>query len=138
MLRGQFVRGKIDGIQKRFESPDLNSVLATAKLDELKDCTEIGEHPRFFRQEKVLAKTVVSEADNSDGRRGGVINHTVLYKFDQTVTQDTIKYVFPLDDFIQEILDGKRRFKMPPLPQLPESDSGIIDLPQPLEWEVQQ
>jgi hypothetical protein len=136
MQSGQFYRGKIDGIQKRFETPEIEKLLPKEKLDELRDYRDIGEYPRFFKKEIVLAKTIVTAADNSDGRRGGVINHTVLYKFEPSVTLDNIKYIFPLEEFITEILAGKRRFKMPPTPQLPEADAGLIDLPPPIEWEV--
>jgi len=136
MKSGQFYRGKIDGIQKHFESLDIDKILSSDKLCELADYTEIGEYPRFFKQEKVISKTVVSEAENTDGRKGGIINYTVLYRFDQKITHDTIQYVFDLETFISEILAGKRRFKMPPPPSLPDSDTGLIALPPPLEWEV--
>jgi hypothetical protein len=136
MQSGQFYRGKIDGIQKHYESPNLSEILPYDKLQELADNTVLGEYPRFFKNEKVLAKTVVSPAENSDGRKGGVTNHTVLYRFDQTVTHDGLQYVFPLEDFIAEILAGKRRFKMPPAPDLP-FEQGFISFPPPLEWEVE-
>jgi hypothetical protein len=131
----QFIRGKIDGIQKSFESSNLGKILPQEKLSELADYTEIGEYPRFFKTEKVLTKTVVSAAENSDGRRGGIINHTVLYKWDQTLIHEDAPYIFDLDTFIAEILAGKRRFKMPNKPELPKGDSGFIETP-PLEWEV--
>jgi hypothetical protein len=138
MKAGQFVRGKIDGIQKNFESPGLEKLLPTDKLSELADNVEVGEYPRFFKQEKVIAKTVIAPAENSDGRRGGIVNHTVLYKYDSTVSHDGVKYLFDTETFIAEILAGKRRFKMPPVPKLPEGvDSGFIDLPPPIEWEVE-
>ena len=136
MQSGQFVIGKIDGIQKYFKTENLREILPKTKLTELETYTEIGEYPRFFKIEKVLSKTIVSAADNTDGRPGGIINRTVLYKFDQTITKDAVNYVFPLDDFIAEILAGKRRFKMPPMPELPNTDMGLVDLPPPIEWEV--
>jgi hypothetical protein len=136
MKAGQFIRGKIDGIQKTFESPDIDKLLPADKLCELADYTEIGEYPRFFKQEKALTKTVVVAAKNTDGRRGGVINHTVLYCYDPTVEHDGVKYIFDTDSFIAEILAGKRRFKMPISPTLPNADSGLIEAPTPIEWEV--
>src|SRR3972149_2552262 len=99
MKSGQFVKGKIDGIQKHFESPDLDKILPSDKLRELADCTEIGEYPRFFKTELVLTKTIVSPAENSDGRKGGTINHTVLYQFDRTVTHESTQYTFNVDSF---------------------------------------
>jgi hypothetical protein len=137
MKSGQFIRGKIDGIQKHFETVDIDKILSSEKLCELADYNEIGEYPRFFKQEKVLSKSVVAPAENTDGRRGGIINHTVLYQFDQAITHETVKYTFDIDIFINEILAGKRRFKMPSTPQLPDTDSGLIELPPPIEWEVQ-
>jgi len=138
MLTGQFIRGKIRGIQRSYESPNLDKLLPSGKLAELADYNELGEYPRFFKDERVLTKTVVTEAENTDGRRGGIINYTVLYKWDRHVERDTVKYEFPLEHFIGEILAGKRRFKMPPQPQLPESESdfALIDAPPPIEWEV--
>jgi hypothetical protein len=135
MKIGQFYRGKIDGVQKTFESPGLEKILPSDKLCELADYTEIGEYPRFFKQEKVLTKTVVAPAPNSDGRRGGITNHTVLYGYDATVEHDGLKYIFDTDNFIAEILAGKHRFKMPATPKLP-ADSGVIDAPPQIEWEV--
>jgi len=136
MKSGQFVTGKIDGIQKRFVSPNLDKILPTDKLCELLDNTDIGEYPRFFKQERTIVKTVITAAKNSDGRRGGIINHTVLYGYDAYVEHDGVKYIFDTDTFISEILSGKRQFKMPPMPQLTDSDAGLIDLPPPIEWEV--
>jgi hypothetical protein len=138
MIAGQFVKGKIDGIQKYFKTANLREILSKEKLNILEAYTEVGEYPRFFKEEKVLTRTRIVEADNTDGRRGGVVNHTVLYKFPQSVTQDTVRYVFDLDVFISEVLDGNRVFKMPEMPELPDSDVGIILEPPQIEWEVEK
>ncbi len=132
---GQFYRGKIDGIQKHFESPNIDKILPSEKLCILADTYEIGEYPHFFKQEIVLAKTVVAPAENTDGRTGGITNHTVLYQFDHSILHESVQYVFDVDAFILEIQAGKRRFKMPAVPDLP-GDSGLIDPPPQLEWEV--
>ncbi len=137
MKSGQFIRGKIDGIQKHYESPDIGKLLPSEKLCDLADYFEIGEYPRFFKQERVLARTVVAPAENTDGRAGGITNHTVLYQFDRATTHETAPYIFDLDTFILEIQAGKRKFKMPPTPKLPDEDSGLIDNPPPIEWEVE-
>ncbi len=136
MKSGQFVKGKIDGIQKNFRSPNISNLLPKEKLQEIEDYTEVGEYPQFFKQSRALIKTIVIPAENSDGRRGGVINHTVFYCYDQFVEFDGIKYIFDIETFISEVLAGKRRFKMPAMPMLPDSDSGLIDPPPPIEWEV--
>ena len=136
MKSAWLVKGKINGIQKSFKSADWNELLPTEKRSELEDITEVGEYPRFFKKELVLAKSVVVEADNSDGRRGGIINFTVMYKWQKMIVQDDAPYVFDSEVFISEILAGKRRFKMPPMPALPDTDMGVICDPPPIEWEV--
>jgi hypothetical protein len=136
MKQGQFYRGKIDGIQKHFESLEIDKLLPTDKLCVLADYIEIGEYTHFFRQELVLSKTVIIPAKNTDGRSGGIINHTVLYQFDRAVIHETSQYIFDVDAFVLEIQYGKRHFKMPDPPALPDADSGLIDLPPPIEWEV--
>ncbi len=138
MKSGQFYRGKIDGIQKHYESQGIGELLPSEKLCDLADYYEIGEYPRFFKQERVLAKTIVTPAENTDGRAGGITNHTVLYQFDPFIIHEFVVYVFDVDTFILEIQAGKRKFKMPATPTLPDGDSGLIDPPPPLEWEVQQ
>lgn len=137
MQSGQFVRGKIDGIQRNYESPDLDQILPQEKLAELADYSEVGEYTRFFKKERVLTKTVVVKADNSDGRRGGVINHTVMYQWAKSFTHDTASYVFDVDKFIDEIIADKRKFKMPLMPNYPmDKDFALIDAPPQIEWEV--
>src|SRR4030043_53476 len=104
MKSGQFYHGKIGGIQKHFESPDLGKILPSDKLCELADYNEIGEHSRFFKAERVLAQTEITEAENSDGRRGGVVNRTVMHKFDYSCPRhETAQYSFDVDAFVAEI-----------------------------------
>lgn len=137
MKSAQFVKGKIDGIQKHFFSPGILDVLPKEKLSELEDNQEIGEFPRFFKKEKVIAKSIIIPAENTDGRKGGIVNRTVMYRWDSNLTHESAPYIFDLDTFITEILAGKRQFKMPPTPKLPDADTGIIEAPPPIEWEVE-
>ena len=136
MKAAQFVKGKIDGIQKDFITANLYKVLPKDKIGALTNYTEIGEYSQFFKTEKVLTRTVVTEAENTDGRHGGVVNHTVLYQWNSTLTYEDAPYIFDLETFINEILAGKRRFKMPPQPTLPNTDFAIIEEPPAIEWEV--
>ena len=136
MKSGQFVRGKIDGIQKHFESIGIGQLLPIDKLSLLMDYVEIGEFSHFFKHELVVAKIIVVPAENTDGRSGGIVNHTVLYQFDKIIQHDEAQYIFNLEAFIVEIQDGKRNFKMPSTPELPkDADTGLIPLPPPVEWE---
>lgn len=136
MKAAQFVKGKIDGIQKDFITKNLYDILPRDKIGALSSYTEPGEYSQFFKAEKVLSRTIVTEADNTDGRRGGVVNHTVLYQWSSSITYEDAPYIFDLETFINEILAGKRRFKMPPKPELPNIDFAIIDDPPSIEWEM--
>jgi hypothetical protein len=135
MKSGQFVKGKIDGIQKTFKSPGIRELIPKDKMAELENCFEIGEYNQFFKQARALIKTVVTPAENTDGRKDGVINHTVIYSYDASVEHNGLKYIFDMETFVNEVLSGKRQLKMPPFPQLPNTDYGTIDPPSPLEWE---
>ena len=139
MMSGQFVKGKIDGVQKTFESPVLDKILPSSKLQELADITEIGEYPQFFKQKVAFIKTVITPAQNTDGRRGGIVNYTVVHSFPRNLNQETIPYIIDFDTLTAEILSGKRRWKMPQMPVLPKTDStfALIDPPPPIEWEAQ-
>src|SRR3989304_4899566 len=110
MKSGQFIRGKIDGIQKHFESPGIDKLLPTDKLCVLADYIEIGEYTHFFKQELVLTKTVISPAENTDGRAGGITNHTILYQFDRATIHESAQYTFNVEAFVLEVQEGKRRF----------------------------
>jgi hypothetical protein len=137
MKTGQFYRGKIDGIQKNFESPDIDKILPPSKLTELADLDTIGEYPQFNRQTLTLILSIVTAAENTDGRRGGIVNHTVFYSWDRTVTHEDAVYLFDVEKFVSEIQAGKRRFKMPPIPNYPENvDFAIIEPPPPITWEA--
>ena len=139
MKSGQFYLGKIDGIQKRFESPSLDKLLPTSKLQELADLAIIGEHAQFNRESRALIYTVIKPAENTDGRKGGITNHTVIYTWDKKYTYEDAAYVFDVDKFVTEFLEGKRRFKMPPTPQYPpDKDFAIIDAPPAITWEATQ
>ena len=137
MRSGQFYRGKIGGVQKHYESPNLEQLLPSEKLAELASYDEVGFYPRFFRAENTIAQIQVEPAENTDGRRGGITVHVVLYRFDAGLTHESVPYVFDTEKFIKELQHGARRFKMPEVPDLPE-DSGYIDCPPQIEWEVQQ
>ncbi len=138
MKSGQFFRGKIDGIQKNFESPNIGKILPPGKLTELADLDDIGTYPQFNRQTLTLILSVIEPAENTDGRRGGITNHTVFYSWDRTVTHEDATYLFDVEKFVSEIITGKRKFKMPPKPTYPpDVDFAIIEPPPPIEWEVQ-
>ena len=133
MKSGQIIKGKIDGVQKRFQSLDLPQITET-RLSELTDNSQLGTFYRFWIAERIFGGMRVTEAINSDGRPGGVVKHIILYQYDRTTTLDGEQYLFDSEEFIAKL---PRRFKFPPMPELPEDkDSRIISPPSPLEWEA--
>ena len=129
MRSGQFYKGMINGIEESYESPDLLQILPNEKLALLWDLDSPGIYNRVFKSERVIAKTVVSKAVPDDLGRDGVINHTVLYKFDLYTTLDGARYIFDTDQFVEEVMAGKYSFPMPPTPILKKP----LDYPPPME-----
>lgn len=129
MKCGQIVKGKIDGIQKRFQSAELPQI-SEERLSLLTDQIGIGAFSRFFKDERVIARMITKEADNSDGRQGGLIRHIALYQYDRITEFEGEQYVFDADQFINKL---PRVFKMPPFPE--ELKNPLPPLP-PLEWEA--
>ena len=131
MKSGQIIKGKIDGVQRRFQSLDLPQITET-RLAELTDNSELGTFYHFFKTERIHAGMKVTEAINSDGRPGGVVKHIILHQYDRTATIDGEQYLFDFEEFILKL---PRTFKMPPFP---ETLVNPLPPPPPLEWEVQQ
>jgi hypothetical protein len=129
MKSGQIVKGKIDGVQKRFQSFDLPQI-TEARLAELTDNSQLGTFYRFFKAERIIAGMKVTEADNTDGRHGGVIKQVILYQYDYTTTLDGEQYLFDFEEFIAKL---PRTFKIPAYPEVLENP---LPLPSPLEWEA--
>jgi hypothetical protein len=129
MRSGQIVKGKIGGVQRRFQSFDLPQI-TEARLSELTDNSQIGTFYRFFKDERIIAGMTVTEAENSDGRHGGTVKHIVLYQHDRIFTHENEQYLFDVEQYISKL---PRVFKMPPFPEVLENP---LPLPLPLEWKV--
>ena len=118
MKSGQFYKGMIYGVEDSYESLDLLLLLPSEKLSVLWDREALGLHPHVFLTERVVAQTMIEKADPDFLGRDGIINHTVLYKFDATVTHDGITYIFDYEQFAKDARAGKYKFPMPPTPEL--------------------
>ena len=129
MKSGHIIKGKIEGVQLRFQSLDLPQI-TEERLSELTNNSEIGTFYRFFKAERIIAGMRVTEADNSDGRAGGVIKQIALYQYDHAKTFDNEQYLFDFDEFIAKL---PRTFKMPVFPELLKNPLPQL---QPIEWEV--
>jgi hypothetical protein len=129
MRSGQIVKGKIGGVQRRFQSLDLPQITET-RLSELTDNSQIGTFYHFFKEERIMAGMKVIEAENSDGRPGGTVKLIILHQHDRTVTHEGEEYVFDTEQYISKL---PRAFKMQPFPEVLENP---LPLPLPLEWEA--
>lgn len=118
MKKGQFYKGMINGVEESYESPDLLQLLPSDKLSMLWDRETLGTYRHVFLTERVVAQTVVSKAEPDDLGRDGIVNHTVLYRFDPYVEHDGARYVFDVDDFAENARAGKYNFPMPLAPEL--------------------
>ena len=118
MKSGQFYKGMIEGVEETYESPDLLLLLPSEKLSILWDRETVGTYRHIFLTERVIAQTVIIKAEPDELGRDGIINHTVLYKFDATTQQDNITYIFDYEQFAKDARAGKYNFPMPPAPEL--------------------
>lgn len=118
MRSGQFYKGMINGVEESYESPDLLLLLPNEKLSVLWDRETVGTYRHIFLTERVVAQTVITKAEPDELGRDGIINHTVLYKFDATIQHDGITYIFDYEQFAKDARAGKHNFPMPPTPEL--------------------
>ena len=118
MKSGQVVTGIINGIATQYESPDILQISPNGKLSELIDRDTVGVYRNTFVRERVVAQTVVTEAEPDELGRNGTVNHTVLYKFDSHTEQDGAQYTFDYEQFAQDARNGKYSFPMPDMPEL--------------------
>ena len=129
MKSAQFYKGMINGTEDSYESPDLLQVIPAEKLTELWDKTEIGVYPRIFLKERIVAKTVISKPEDDILGRSGIINHTVIYRFDNYTEKDGVRYKLDEEQFLRDAQENRFNFEMPPTPTL----KIPLDLPPPLE-----
>ncbi len=118
MKSGQFYKGMINGVEETYESPDILLLLPSEKLSILWDRETVGTYRHIFLTERVIAQTVITKAEPDDLGRDGIINHTILYKFDATTQHDGIIYIFDYEQFAKDARAGKYNFSMPPSPEL--------------------
>lgn len=132
MKSGQFYKGMINGVEETYESPDLLLLLPSEKLNILWDREILGTYRRVFLTERVIAQTIITEAEPDDLGRNGIVNHTVLHKFDSVVHHDGIAYIFDYEQFAKDARNGKYNFAMPPTPEL----KNPLDYPPAMEVTV--
>lgn len=129
MKSGQFYKGMINGVEEIYESPDLLLILPNEKLSILWDRETIGSYRHIFLTERVVSQSVITQAEPDDLGRDGIVNHTILYKFDATVLHDGIAYVFDYEQFAKDARAGKYNFAMPAAPELKQP----LDYPPEME-----
>jgi hypothetical protein len=130
----QIVSGIINGVADQYESVDLLQVLPNDKLSELTSIERIRKDPysRVFLNELVVAEVLVFPSEPDSLKRSGIVNFTVIHRFDSVIERDGYFYTFPREQFERDARAGRLRFKMPPLPELKKP----LDLPPAPIWEV--
>ena len=131
MQSGQFYKGMINGVEETYESPDLLLILPSEKLSILWDRETLGIYRHIFLTERVVAQTVITKAEPDDLGRDGIVNYTVLYKFDAITEHDGLTYIFDYEQFAKDARAGKYNFQMPPAPEL----KNPLDYPPAMEVE---
>jgi len=132
MKSGQVVTGILNGLADSYETPDILQLLPNDKLSELTGKETIGTYRHVFIKDRVVAQTIVTQAEPDNLGRDGTVNHTVLYKFDAYTEHDGLIYPFDYKQFATDARAGKYNFTMPPLPELKRP----LDPPPPLETQL--
>ena len=134
MKSAQVVSGILNGIADQFESPDALQVLPNDKLSELTSIERIRKEPysRVFLSELVTAEVLVFPSELDSLKRLGIVNYTVIHRFDSVIERDGYFYTFPREQFERDARAGRLQFKMPPMPELKKP----LEPPPPPEWEV--
>lgn len=107
MKSGQFVVGMIDGSYESYDSNNLSILLSPEELQKLWELAEkrgTGSYDYINYDERVIARTTITETKSDTMGRKGKVNHTVIFKFDKTVTHDFLQYNFDPETF-RNILD---------------------------------
>jgi hypothetical protein len=140
MRSAQFVKGKIwneekqDSFEQTFESPHLETFLPYEKLAKLRTQKYITEQPKkaYYKDEHVLTLIDVKEANHTDAAgRGGLVVHGFLVDVSPPTRHDGFPIKLNDEVFLEEVLEGKWRLKMPSFPTLKKP----LDVPV-VEWEA--
>ena len=115
MKTGQFVKGIFNGSTEAYQTKDAGKLLSIEEFDKLYNRQKKGVYLYINKEERVLAKSTVRET--SDGERTGLINHTVIVKFDPSIDKDGLTYRMTVGD-INEDLAAKTTVLNSPFPTL--------------------
>lgn len=118
MRAAQFVKGMINGVEDFYESPNILTLLPYEKLQLLMENTKLGFTQKIFLKDYVIALSTVKKAEADSLGRDGLINHTVIYKFDEVITHDGAVYRIDPEAFKEAAYNGAFRFTMPAFPEL--------------------
>jgi len=134
MRSAQVISGIINGVADQFESPNVLQVLPIEKLSMLTDITRVQKEPysKVFLTELATAEVLVFPSEPDSLQRSGIVNFTVVHRFDSTMERDGYTYSFPREQFERDARAGRLRFKMPSMPELKKP----LDYPEPPVWEV--
>ena len=102
MKSGQFVVGMIDGTIKGYDSKNITLLLPPEEMDKLYRLAEThgkGTYDYINYDERVIARSTITESNNDEVGRTGKINHTIIFRFDKYTTHEGNRYKFDHEKF---------------------------------------
>lgn len=123
MKTGQFVKGIFNGSTEAYQTQGAEKLLSIEEFDVLWNRDKPGVWLYINQEEAVIAKTTITvTSDGEHTGRKGVINHTVIVKFDSATTKDGAIYTLN-----RRSIDNDLAAKIPAL------NSPFPELKQPLD-----
>jgi hypothetical protein len=104
----------LNGSIESYESKNITQLLPPEEMDKLWRLAEshgVGTYDYANPQERVIARSTITESPIDSVGRIGKINHTLLIKFDKYVMHEGSRYIFDFQNFNAD--DFKHLLDMP-------------------------
>jgi len=93
MQAGQFVKGIFNGSTESYQTDNIQKFLSSEEFDKLWNLERLGSWLYTNQEEGVIARSTITRTnDGAFTGRKGVINHTVIVKFDGKLEKDGVTY----------------------------------------------
>jgi hypothetical protein len=99
---GQFVVGMLNGTIESYESKNISLLLPSDEMDKLWRLAETrgkGTYDYINYDERVIARSTITESNNDEVGRKGKINHTIIIRFDKSIMHEGNRYMFDTENF---------------------------------------
>jgi hypothetical protein len=93
MQTGQFVKGIFNGSTESYQTEKVEKLLSPEEFDRLWNLERLGSWIYTNPEEGAVARsTITRTSDGAFTGRKGIINHTVIVKFDKVTVKDGATY----------------------------------------------